>query len=825
MDFEDLLRAEEASPPTAPRELYEQLPKKASGYGYLRDVQAQILTEWDARRDRRDQVIKVNTGGGKTIDGLVILQSYLNEGIRPALYVAPDNYLVAQVLSEAQHLGIPTVTDPESPSYLSGEAIAVVNAAKLFNGSSVFSENREASNRVPIGAVVIDDAHTTMATLRSQLSLKVEAGTEAFKSLLKLFSEDIKLQSPDALLDIEQGTGGGIARVPFWAVRNRIDEFRVILRANAQDPGLKFSLPGVRDVLELCRVVFTRSAVTIVPPCPPVSRISSFASASRRIFLTATLADDGQLITDFNVDPDSVKNPIHPLTAGDIGERMILAPEEVNSGITAVQVREAISELAKVHNVLVIVPSDWAEELWEKFDHTWANASNLEETVAAMRAGHVGLVVVANKYDGIDLPSSACRIVVLDGLPQTFSGDDRLDALMQSSVTGIDDRSVQRLEQGMGRAVRSNEDHCVVFLIGRQLAQLTVDPRTLERFSPATKAQLVASRKVAKQMQDTPLSNILKTVDQALSRDEGWVTFAKRALRNLTPPPARIASGAVAERAAFEAAANGDHARGAEIIASALEGLEDERTIGRLQEQEAAYVNFYDPNRAQSILAGARVRNPFVLRPLGGISFRAIGYEGSQARKVSERLTSMYGSAVAMRVAVESVIDGLSFDPERTEEFEQAILELGLFLGWGSQRPEHELSGGGPDNLWAIESGRYWVIEVKSGVTTDTISKHDAAQLGQSMQWFGKKYPPDQSATPVMIHPSLTLHRLATAVTGMRVITPNKVGQLCASVRAFSEGLAIEGWTDVKVVDRLLDGHQLNPAGLSGLLRATKGGT
>lgn len=75
--------------PTEPRELYASLPDKSTGYGYLRDVQGQVLTAWHARRTERDLVVKVNTGGGKTIDGLVMLQSYLNDGKGPALYVAP----------------------------------------------------------------------------------------------------------------------------------------------------------------------------------------------------------------------------------------------------------------------------------------------------------------------------------------------------------------------------------------------------------------------------------------------------------------------------------------------------------------------------------------------------------------------------------------------------------------------------------------------------------------------------------------------------------------------------------------------------------------
>ncbi len=45
----------------------------------------------------------MNTGSGKTTVGLLMLQSCLNEGVGPAVYVVPDNYLVNQVCDEAKN--------------------------------------------------------------------------------------------------------------------------------------------------------------------------------------------------------------------------------------------------------------------------------------------------------------------------------------------------------------------------------------------------------------------------------------------------------------------------------------------------------------------------------------------------------------------------------------------------------------------------------------------------------------------------------------------------------------------------------------------------
>lgn len=496
MDFGRLLSQESESAPVEPRALYGSLPGKAAGYGYLRDVQGQVLTAWDSRRDERDLVIKVNTGGGKTIDGLVMLQSYLNAGKGPALYVAPSRYLVDQVREEAARLGIATVTDPDQRRYLTGEAIAVVNADKLVNGRSVFSARRPTRAPAPIGAVVVDDAHAAIAITRKDLAIELPREHPAFDALLDLVQDDLRQQSPNAFLDVQDRSHGALARVPFWAWRAHVEKARALLHEHRETDELFYTWSAVSEVLHVCRVVFTGSAVTITPPCPPVRHVTGFAEAAHRLYLTATLADDSVLVTDFAADADSVGRPITPATAGDIGERMILAPQEINPGLDPAAVRSAIAALAADVNVVVIVPSGKAAAPWREHAAEVAVGDQIADAVKRLREGHVGLVVLVNRYDGVDLPDDACRVLVLDGLPEAFSGEERLQSQLTSRTAGTDDRQVQRIEQGMGRGVRSNEDHCVVFLLGPRLGQLVADPRSLARFGPDSRAaRAVADRR------------------------------------------------------------------------------------------------------------------------------------------------------------------------------------------------------------------------------------------------------------------------------------------------------------------------------------------
>jgi hypothetical protein len=73
--------------------------------------------------------------------------------------------------------------------------------------------------------------------------------------------------------------------------------------------------------------------------------------------MTATLSDDSILVTDFDADPETIKMPITPLSGGDIGDRTILAPQELNPKITTDEIRNYLHKRAKHLNVVVIVPS------------------------------------------------------------------------------------------------------------------------------------------------------------------------------------------------------------------------------------------------------------------------------------------------------------------------------------------------------------------------------------------------------------------------------------------------------------------------------------
>ncbi|MCY4057239.1 MAG: DEAD/DEAH box helicase, partial [Gammaproteobacteria bacterium] len=246
-----------------------------------------MLDEWFARRSQRDVSIKMNTGTGKTAVGLIALRSSLNEGVSPALYVAPDRFLVRQAADQAGYLGIPCTEEPDSTAYASGDAIGIVTVHKLVNGRSVFGG--PGSNRVQpveIGAVVIDDAHACVRTIEDQSTVRIPKGYPEYIELLSMFEEDLRGQSMAQFTDVQTGRIGTTIRVPISAWGEQIPAVIQLLEEYEdfdEDKPWQFSWSLIRDILPACQAVFSSQAFEIQPLCPPTNRITSLEVAPRRL--------------------------------------------------------------------------------------------------------------------------------------------------------------------------------------------------------------------------------------------------------------------------------------------------------------------------------------------------------------------------------------------------------------------------------------------------------------------------------------------------------------------------------------------------------------
>ncbi|HEY3505793.1 MAG TPA: helicase C-terminal domain-containing protein [Actinocatenispora sp.] len=796
LDFGRLTGRSVSDSATEPRRIFAALIGRDAKYSRPWDVQSQVWDRWHERRNEADLLVKMNTGGGKTVVGLMMLKSCLNEGAGPAVYITPDIYLADQVRAEAVALGVETTDDPRSGRFQSGKAILVIHIHKVINGLSLFGVKGDTRQRIDIGSVLVDDTHACLSTLEDQFTLTIHRDHPAYNPLAALFDDSLRDQSPSAVRDLVEDVPGVALRIPYWAWADRQEQVLDVLHQHRQSTNaFKFVWPLIHDILQLCDVAISYGEIEIKPPCPPIDRIPSLAAARRRIYLTATLADDSVLVTHFAADPSTIATPITPRTADDLGDRMILTPLETHPGTTDEHVRDFLAEQAERHNVVVIVPSRRRAEFWRNVAAAVHDSTTIHDGVRDLRAGHVGLVVLVNKYDGIDLPGDACRILALDGLPEAYSALDRIEALALDQTDAMITRQIQRIEQGMGRGVRSNDDHCVVLLLGSRLTQRLHKTGGAAKFSPATRAQLALSEEIAGMLHEKPFDELGSVVDQCLDRDPEWVTASRAALDNVTyPTSSTVSPVAVAERNAFQLAELGRYREAHAAMREAIAAARDDRRLeGWLKQRAASYQHLADPAAALQMQKSAQADNKELLRPRDGVEYQRLSNIADQARLAANHLTATYKDGNALVVGMHAILDDLIPDPAPASvpRFEQAMHDLGQHLGLGAQRPERD-TGNGPDVLWSLGGMAYLVIECKSGSTAEGIWRHDAEQLSHSMDWFDEKYDHTCDATPILIHHTNTLHNQASARPGTQVITFDKLAGLRDAAKKYAAALAAD---------------------------------
>ncbi|MCC7213167.1 MAG: DEAD/DEAH box helicase family protein [Candidatus Brocadia sp.] len=774
-----------------PREIFNALPKKASQkFQYPRDVQSQVWSKWFDRRNENSLVIKMNTGSGKTVVGLLILKSCLNESRSPAVYICPDNYLVKQVIDAAKELGVEVTDDIHSSRFLSGKAILVANVYKLVNGMSAFGVGDEGM-KLRISSLVIDDAHACLDTVEEQFTVNIPAKSDAYKELFNVIRGSLHSECETKAIEIENDDPTSYMQVPYWVWQDKMSDISRILVKHRAEEFLRFVWPLVKENLKLSHCVVNASGIEISPHSIPIHMIPSIVEADRKIFMTATLVDDSILASHFGVNEEHIKTPIVPESVGDVGDRMILLPQVINTETTDDEIREYCKQASKHMNVVIIVPSSYRVNFWSDKADLILNTTNLYDGVEKLKKGHVGLVILLNRYDGVDLPGDACRLLVIDGFPDVRRQIDRVNQSILMGSIRQDNQIIQRIEQGMGRGVRSNDDYCVVFLIGRDLTSKLYSQGAINKLSPATKAQLLLSGQVAEQLQGKPINELTETINYCLSKAEPWVRASKGVLASLKYSETnKLDDVTIALRKAYDLASNNNSIKAASVLEGLVNTVTDKKLKGYLKQIFAEYTNLYDKSSAQKIQMSAADDNRRVLKPMEGIHYHKIaGDIIDQANSCSSYLIEKYEDPNKLIIEINGILDGLQFKEDTSNIFEEGLKNVAKYLGFDSQRPEQEYKKG-PDVLWKIGELKFLVIECKNEAIATTITKDYCNQLNGSCIWFEEKYDKTCSYIPIVIHPSTIFEYAASPKSSIRIITKEKLSAFCTSVRDFIKSVA-----------------------------------
>lgn len=822
IDFTKRLKTKDEPKKTNPIEIYDTLDRH-SETGPLRPSQAKILTDWhDNRIEEKNNIIKLHTGEGKTLIGLLLLQAKLNSDELPCIYICPNIYLADQVKLEAKKFGIAFCEIDSSNNlpdeFLSGKSILITYVQKVFHGRSIFGLDTKS---VPVGSIILDDSHSCIDSIKDALTIKVNNEHPLYKDTIGLFSEDIKEQGEGSFLEITDGDYNTMLPIPYWSWYDKKDEILKAIAKYKDDDAIKYLWPIIKDSIANCQAFISGASLEISPTIMPIEKFGIFHKAKHRILMSATTQDDSFFIKGLGFDIDSV---INPLTNTDLkwsGEKMVLIPSLIDESLDRDTMIHWLAQPDKdrKYGIVVLTPGFSTKPQYEKIGAKVATSKNIFDTVKSLKEGNYSnTVVFANRYDGIDLPDDSCRILILDSKPYFDSLLDRYEEDCRSMSDIVNIRIAQKIEQGLGRSVRGEKDYSIIIIIGGDLVKFIKSPLTSQYFSSQTRKQIEIGIEIASFVREdssdvSPDKAFYGAMNQSLSRDQGWKAYYHENMSSISEEVRKKEIYEILQKE-YEAERLfliGEFNQACKVMQELADIQHDELEKGWYLQQLARYtyrISKVDSNQLQK---SAFRRNHQLLKPKEGITYNKLQYINQNRVNRIQNWLSQYRDYKEMFISLEGILQDLSFGMS-SEKFELALKEIGEAIGFLSERPDKEIKKG-PDNLWCGIEDQYFLLECKNEVALDRydISKQEAGQMNTHSGWFDTTYG-NAKCKRILIIPTKKLSYHGNFTHDVEIMRQSRLEHLKVNIKNFFKEFEQYTWNEIddKKIQSFIDAHHLD---------------
>lgn len=773
IDFKKRLNAKPIVKKVNPLEIYENLDRESIA-GSLRPAQTRVLKKWyEEHYENKDLILKLHTGAGKTIIGLLMAMSYINNGKGPAIYVCPNHYLMQQTCSEAQKFGIPFCIirdDNEIPNeFTEGKAILVTYVQKVFNGLSIFGIGNRC---IEVGCIILDDSHACIDSIIGTCTINIDSELPEYKKIIDMFESDLREQGEGTYQELINKKKNVIMPIPYWCWHNKISEITKIISEISSNNKVKFAWPILKDHLVDCNAYISANRIEISPMCIPINCFGTFCKAKHRILMSATTQEDTFFIKGLGLTVDSVKNPLIDDDYTWSGEKMILIPSSICENIDENDIIRYLSTSERSYGIVALTPSFEKAGKYEKAGATLINkvGNNVYKLIANLKEDYKNkFVVLANRYDGIDLPDNVCRILIMDSVPYYDLLADRYEELCRATSEIIKIKTIQKIEQGLGRSVRGEKDYSVILIMGKDLIKYIRCTANKNYFSCETREQInIGFEIVDMYNEDADLSSdsqekikfLFSIINQCLDRDDGWKAYYSDKMSNsqISKEDRNYLYDILKlEKEAYDAALLKNYDFAADFIQKIINIVGDEEEKGWYLQIFAKYKYSVDRTEAIRCQISAFKKNNYLLKPQEGIIYSKINYGANSKRNqiIIDELKK-FDDYTQFMIYLEEQLSNLNYGTHY-EKFEFALYEIGKFLGYISQRPDKSIRKG-PDVLWCTGCNKYVLIECKNEISDSrrTISKSEAGQMEQHCIWFEDEYGRDSEVLRIWFIPSTT---------------------------------------------------------------------
>lgn len=821
-----VIRPRQEDQPETPEALFRSLRPRDRSVRDLLLRQGDVLREYSrVRVQESDVAVELPTGGGKTLVGLLIAEWRRKTLGQRVAYLCPTVQLANQAAAKAHDYGLDVVTlvraqadwDPaEFTRFQRAQAVAIAGYKQIFNSNPRLDSAQ---------TLVLDDAHAAEDAVASNWSVNARRGTLLYEALVAAFADYLPSSVRRRLerAEVPARDRYEVVLVPAEAmpvVATAVEEALNEYARSPADPNT-YTRTMIGGQVDRCLAYVSWAEVLIRPLIPPTSDHAAFAGASQRVYMSATLGSSGEMQRAFGV--TQIKAVSAQSDERGFGRRFFLMPQAARQRpdeITAAAVEAA-------GRAVILAPSnaevDDAAASVVPSGVPLVRPTDVERGFESFVDRDQAVLLLANRYDGIDLPDDACRLLVLSGLPAHSHAQERFFMDVLGARRVLSERIRTRIQQGAGRATRNARDFAAVIVRGERLNDLLSRDEEIRSLPPHLQAEidfgfdnsedpdadLVAMLRAfweqGEEWQPAEQALVSKTAelrravpaeDNALAASAEKEVEAWRALWRDDLPRAVALAQEVTDRLI-----GGDELRPYRALwfylaaswAARLAGLHPEQWSARAEElrreaEGAARTLRWNPHWLDTPRDEVEATSePDVRAARAAQVLRGLGVRGGRFEQHLQETQ-------------------LKLAQDAAGEFEEGLRRLGVLLGFEAVRPSGQAD---PDSAWRDETRQWILFEAKTEERADTpLAAEAVRQATTHAAWVQNELewePPTETLTVIVSHKA-SIDPAAVPIAGdLRIAAPEVVRSLAE--RTFA-GLrqaraAARGLSDSQLAERI----------------------
>lgn len=414
----------------------------------------------------------------------------------------------------------------------------------------------------------------------------------------------------------------------------------------------------------------------------------------------------------------------------------------------------------------------------------------IEDDLAVFTGQDAAALVLANRYDGVDLPDDDCRLVILQGLPARGDLQERFLHSSLGSLEVLQERIRARIVQGAGRATRNAGDYAAVLILGDDLTSFATRSDVLAAMHPEVHAEI---RFGFEQSLGITSNEMTDNITAFLAQNEAWrevdtdIASARDQLDRSEPPGAlELAASAPLEVAATLAAWQGEWDRALNYAKQVIDALRG----GKAPQRYAALWNYLascwalhlaeqtddDSLRRASVdyYGAARAAG----RGTSWLSHLAPPVDRAATEAASDTPDPLdITAATNILEALPTIGRPSHFDDDTSSRraellavepgpYEAALTHLGCLLGANPSEGNRNATAA-PDSTWIFNSQLWLGWEAKSDAEPEgELGANDVKQAGGHLRYAstGRGQPIPSGSIVALVTPQKRTHPTATAV-------------------------------------------------------------